>query len=89
MNIKELRSEIDLIDKELKTLFIKRMSVVSRVIEYKKLHDMNVYDPKREQEMFEGLSSDLKEPLKTYYLAFLKNYVNISKDYQNHEKNNH
>ena len=64
MNIKELRSEIDLIDKELKTLFIKRMAVVSRVIEYKKLHDMNVYDPKREQEMFEGLSSERELILK-------------------------
>lgn len=81
-SIEELRKEINEIDNELKSLFLKRMDIVKGVAEYKIANNLPVLDQKREDEMIERLSKDIDENLKSYYLEFLKKYVTLSKDMQ-------
>lgn len=77
-----IRKKIDVLDLELKTLFLKRMELIKEVKEIKKSLGLNTYDRKREEEMIENLTKDLNDNIKNYYLEFLKNYIEISKKYQ-------
>ena len=47
MELEECREQIDVIDKKLTQLLEQRMAIVARVAEYKEVHHMDVYDPKR------------------------------------------
>ena len=49
MELSELRAEIDQIDAELVALYRRRMETVTQISAYKRLHDLPVYDPQREQ----------------------------------------
>ena len=53
MNLEECRKEIDIIDKELVELFVKRMNVAKSVAEYKKETGKAVYDSERERKLLE------------------------------------
>lgn len=77
-----IRKQIDVLDIELKKLFLKRMELVKDVKEVKKALNLQTYDKTREEEMIKNLTNDLDESLKKYYLNFLKNYIEISKNYQ-------
>ncbi|MGE1061099.1 chorismate mutase [Megasphaera paucivorans] len=48
MELEECREQIDVIDKKMTQLLEQRMAIVARVAEYKEMHHMDVYDPKRE-----------------------------------------
>ena len=45
MDIKDLRDQIDDIDEELITLFLKRMNLSLQIAEYKKKHNLPIYVP--------------------------------------------
>ena len=78
-----IRKDIDIIDQEIKALFLKRMELVSLVKTYKKEHKLEVLDVKREQEVLSNqLESIEDETLKTLYEAFLKHVMSLSKAYQ-------
>ena len=49
MDIKDLRENIDAIDREIVELFKKRMNVAAEVAEYKRENNMNVLDSSRER----------------------------------------
>ena len=51
MDLQELRSEIEAIDKEFVKLFEKRMNVAKQVGEYKRENHLPVYDGERESEL--------------------------------------
>lgn len=51
MDLQELRSEIEAIDKELVKLFEKRMNVAKKVGEYKRENHLQVYNGERESEL--------------------------------------
>jgi chorismate mutase/prephenate dehydratase len=75
MELKDLREKIDDIDAKLLELFEQRMSTASCIGEYKKQHNLPVYDPAREREKLLSITenaspemADYTEPL--YNLIF-------------------
>ena len=81
--IDEAREIIDVVDKEMMKLFIKRMSACRMVAEYKIETGKPVFDSDREASMkeknIELLSS---KTLEKYYLTFLEGCLKASRDYQ-------
>lgn len=67
MNLKEYRSQIDRIDKELMALLEERMDVVEKIGEYKRERGLPVLDASREAEKIKNLSS-MADPSKERYL---------------------
>ena len=57
MDLKELRKNIDEIDRELVDLFVRRMSISAEVAEYKREVGMPVLDPARERALLERVSN--------------------------------
>ena len=51
MDLNELRNEINSIDEEILDLFLRRMDIASQVADYKKAHDLPIYQPQREREI--------------------------------------
>lgn len=82
-DIKDIRIEINQIDKEIASLFEKRMNFVKEVAFYKKERALPLLDEARENEVIEKNSSYIEnEEIKNYYVDFLRNTMNISKSYQ-------
>jgi len=86
MNLQELRDEIDSIDESLIELFRKRMELSKKVAEYKKQHDLPVYDPVREEGILEKLSAkagkEQEEAIRELYTLIFK----LSRAVQENEK---
>lgn len=81
------RQEIDLIDIELKQLFLKRMSIIKKITDYKRENNIAITDITRETEMFHTLLMDINDDNnKKYYKEFLSNIIKISKEYQKDNK---
>lgn len=80
------RQEIDLIDIELKQLFLKRMSIIKKITDYKRENNIAITDITRETEMFHTLLIDINDNDKKYYKEFLSNIIKISKEYQKDNK---
>ena len=80
------RQEIDLIDIELKQLFLKRMSIIKKITDYKRENNIAITDITRETEMFHTLLMDINDNNKKYYKEFLSNIIKISKEYQKDNK---
>lgn len=57
MDLKTCRNEIDKIDRELTTMLEARMKIVAAVAAYKKEHHMEIYDPRREQEVLDKIAN--------------------------------
>ena len=81
-DLKTNRSKLDIIDKNMKELFLQRMEIVKEIKEYKIKNNIEVTDNKREQEMIFNLSKDIEIEYKDFYIDFLKSVINISKEYQ-------
>ena len=54
-DLSEIRQEIDEIDREMVSLFIKRMHCSDSVAQYKISHDLEIYDASREKEKTDTL----------------------------------
>lgn len=76
------RQELDLIDIELKQLFLKRMSIIKKITEYKKENNIAITDNARETEIFNKLLININDTDKKYYKEYLTSIINISKEYQ-------
>ena len=61
-DLKELRTEIDTIDRQLASLFARRMDVCRQVGEYKKEHGLPVLDEAREREVLASKAALLEDP---------------------------
>ena len=77
------RAEIDAIDREIVSLFERRMQVVMEVARIKKENGMAIFDAGREKEVIAKVQSyltdeGLKEELREVYETLMK----VSKDYQ-------
>ena len=82
-NLKDIRTKINDIDKEMMDLFIKRMKLSKEVIEYKIKYNLPILDEEREKEVIKNNLNNLNEKeLEKYYLEFIKEIMNISKEYQ-------
>lgn len=89
-NLTELRSELDNIDKEMATLFEKRMNCIEQVRIVKNQNNYNVLDSNREKNMTENNKSYIQnQQFVPYYEMFLNECLFISKQYMKdtNEKN--
>lgn len=82
-DIKELRDEIDILDKELVELLEKRLDIVTEVARYKIANNIPVLDSSREEEV---LIKNVKRVKNSEYSTVIKEILqalmDFSKDYQ-------
>ena len=76
MDLKELRNKINEIDEELLSLYLKRMDISKQIGQYKKEHNLPIYDSKREEELINNLlnkinNNELKDNYKKILLLIL------------------
>ena len=63
MDISDLRTEIDRLDRELLRIFNERANLALKIGEIKKTLDLPVYDPSREKRIFDAMTADNPGPL--------------------------
>ena len=82
MNLEEIRTEIDALDKQLLALFERRMDLCRDVALYKKEHNLPVFQPEREEKLLDKIeqaaSPDRKHAARTLFSVIL----DISKQLQ-------
>lgn len=77
------RAEIDAIDREIVSLFERRMQVVMDVARIKKENGMAIFDASREKEVIAKVQSYLKDAtLKEELAEAYEILMKVSKDYQ-------
>lgn len=82
MQLDEIRKEINQVDDQLKELFLKRMVLVKKVIEYKIQNNLEIYDASREAKIYHRLLEGVEENMQQHYYNFIKFCIEESKDYQ-------
>lgn len=81
--LEKARLTINEVDGEMCRLFEKRMDAARVVAQYKKEHGLPIDDFTREEEIIKKNSKLVKdEELRSYYVSFLKNNIDISKQLQ-------
>ena len=82
-DLKKYRESIDLIDQQIRELFLERMITVEKIANLKMEKDMTVYDHARENEIInKNLSSLENSEFKDYYQEVLYTILKVSKEYQ-------
>ena len=81
-DIKELRQDIDGIDREILELFEKRMELSGDIAAYKSENGLPVYDPVREKEKLLRISKELPEGLRDSGVALFRMIFELSKSRQ-------
>lgn len=83
-SIDQLRQEINDIDEKLMSLLEKRLNVAQEIAEYKSIHNLPIYDAKREQAVIEKNLALLKnrELYGEGVKKIIQNIMDISKDIQ-------
>lgn len=81
--LEAIRREIDEIDKQLVGLFEKRMEQVQKVAEYKKKHNLPIFNATREDEVIEKNMKYIKnKDIEVYAKLFLEELMSISRSMQ-------
>ena len=83
MDLKELRNQLDVIDKDLVSLFTRRMGVCAQVAEYKRQNSIPVLDAGREREKLQQVADQLPEELQEYGLSLYSLLFELSHSLQN------
>lgn len=79
----EARKKINEIDKNMAKLFEERMNVAKEIAEYKKENGIPIFDESRETEVIKKNTEYINtEDYKDYYVEFVQNVMDISKQYQ-------
>ncbi len=82
MTLEEIRKRIDVIDTDMKRLFLSRMELSDAVASLKAKTGEAIYRPDREKAMLERLAVDVEPRFQEAYITFLKGILSISKEYQ-------
>lgn len=83
MDLIDIRNKINDIDKDMASLFEKRMELVKDVIEYKIKNNLPILDSNREKQVIDNNLGYIKnEEFKEYYIKFITEIMNESKDFQ-------
>lgn len=83
MEIKDLRAEIDRIDKELVELIGRRMSVAAEIGGIKKKEGLPVFDASREQELLGRVEALSGDETSHYTKVIYQTMMDVSRAYQN------
>ena len=82
MELNEIRQEIDSIDRELVSLFMRRMNCSAQVAEYKKQNQLPVLDASRERALLGKISELSGEELEEYTRTLYSTILDLSRSYQ-------
>ena len=81
--LKQARETISAIDRELASLFVKRMEAVKEVAAYKEERGLPIFDAAREKEVLLKSSSLVEDDaLRSYFLLWMEQLMRVSKSYQ-------
>ena len=81
MNLEESRLQIDKIDKELFDLFEKRLKLALDVAAYKKVHQMTIFRPEREQAILDSHAAAANPGHENYTRTFFHTCMECGKFY--------
>ena len=83
MTLDELRVQIDAIDKEMASLFEKRMVISGKIGVFKVKKGLDFYDEDREEAVKKKNREYISDPvIREYYEGFLEDLIELSRDYQ-------
>ena len=82
MELNEIRVEIDKLDRELQQLFEQRMQLCREVAQYKKAHNMPVFQADREQLILDRVEKNAAEGLGAASRTLFSNIMSISSQLQ-------
>lgn len=83
MELQESRDKIREADLKMRELFVQRMEAVREVARWKQERGLPIEDKEQEAAVLEALVPDVDdELLRSYYLRFLQNTMDVSKQYQ-------
>ena len=82
MDLKELRTEIDMLDDELVRLFVRRMEICAQVAEYKKENHLPILMPAREREKLQDVAKKAGPEMAEYTMRLYHLLFDLSRDYQ-------
>ena len=88
MELNELRGEIDKIDDELIRLFGCRMDVAAQIADYKKEHDLPVYQPARERAKLQDVAQKAGQDMANYTRVLYSMLFELSRSYQSKRSQN-
>ena len=78
----DLRKKIDVVDKDILALVLKRLDLVDQVAEVKRANKIPVFVPGREDEILDGLVTDVDSKYASYVRDLFTSILDISKRYQ-------
>ena len=81
MDLNQLRNEINAIDDEILTLFLRRMEVAGQVADYKRANGLPIYQPDREQAILESVTARAGT-LSGHARVLFSTLMDLSKKYQ-------
>ena len=82
MELKDIRNEIDSIDRELVDLFCKRMDLAGKVAAYKTENNLPVYAPSREREILRNVAQMAGPDYGNYTRVLYSMLFELSRSYQ-------
>lgn len=83
MDIKELREQIDGIDKQITKLFCERMKVADGIAGYKRENGLPVRDSERERKLLNNIADMAGEEMGSYARVLYATMMDVSRSYQN------
>ena len=82
MELQDYRQQIDQIDAQLTELFQQRMQVSSGIADYKKAHNLPVYDPARERAKLKSVAASARPELREATERLYSMLFELSRGYQ-------
>ena len=82
LSLDRIRGEIDEIDRQMRSLFVRRMELADQVARVKAKTEDKIYKPDRESAILEKQSEGLDEKILMEYKAFLRRNMEVSRKYQ-------
>ena len=82
MDMQTYRSQMDEVDQQLVSLFVKRMELSQTIAQYKADHKLPLYDPQREREKLSHIASQVGPSMATYTDALYSFLFEMSRSCQ-------
>lgn len=82
MDLNELRLEIDKIDDQLVRLFVQRMDISAQIADYKKMNDLPIFVPAREEEKMRDVAKKAGRDMDVYARVLYDLLFELSRGYQ-------
>ena len=82
MDLQELRTQIDEIDRSLVALFVRRMALSEQVAAFKKAHALPVLDMQREQEKLQSVAAQAPKELDSDVRSLYERIMELSRQRQ-------